>query len=492
MTNREVLWEQYDDAYFALLMDEVIRQESARLEALNQSLAADPAAALPESAEHRCRQAIEHFFALQRRRHHRQVSRRIFNRVAMAAAVAALLFTTAFALSEDFRVSTMNLFITVEDQYTELTMKPADETPQEPQDEAELAYFENLEIGWLPDGFTCTTSIPNQQAEFRDSSGLSLVIGLYSLEDAPEIDTDGADRTETISINGLDALRVQKDGATTCCITDAENGVYLTVWTSEGIDPSVNQQIAENLRYVNPDAWPVFEDLEVGWIPYGYTLEMNYPNSMYGYTKPDGTCFVLDRSDGSGNISIDTEDADQIDHLTINGVETLRVFKANDINTVMMDTEHNLIYRVWTSAGIPLEVNQKIAESIDYVEPAEPAQEQEPPVPDLAHVEVGWVPDGFVCGLSTPGSYVGYRNDAGAVINIDVETGNEKSLNTEDADSVETGLCINGRDAVRICKSGYIECVVTDPEHDLHVHVWTAGISQEDNQKIAENLRFFD
>ncbi|WP_295584079.1 DUF4367 domain-containing protein [uncultured Oscillibacter sp.] len=492
MTNRETLWEQYDDARFALLMDEVIRQESARLEELNQSLSADPSAALPESAERRCRQTMDRFFAGQRRRHRRQASRRIFHRVAMAAAVAALMFTTAFALSEDFRVSTMNLLITVEEQYTELTMRPADETPQEPQNEAELAYFENLEIGWLPEGFTCTTTIPNQQAEFRDGTGLSLVISLYALEDAPAADTDGADRTETLSLNGLDALLVEKDGATTCCVTDTENGVCFTVWTSDGIDPAVSQKIAENLRYVQPEDWPVFEDLEVGWIPSGYTLEANYPNSLYGYTNPDGTYFIIDRSSGSGNMDIDTEDADQIDHLTINGMDTLRVFKKGIIHTVMMDTEHNLIYRVWTSAGIPLEVNQKIAESMHYVEPAEPEPAQGPLVPDLAHVEVGWVPDGFVCGLSTPGSYAGYRNESGAVININVETGNKKVLNTEDADSVDTGLCINGREAVRICKAGYMECVVMEPAYDLYVHVWTDGISQEDNQKIAENLRFFD
>ena len=42
MTRREKLEEQYEDAYFALLMDAVAEKEGARLEELNDQLNRDP------------------------------------------------------------------------------------------------------------------------------------------------------------------------------------------------------------------------------------------------------------------------------------------------------------------------------------------------------------------------------------------------------------------------------------------------------------------
>ena len=44
MTRREKLEEQYEDAYFALLMDAVAEKEGARLEELNDQLNRDPTA----------------------------------------------------------------------------------------------------------------------------------------------------------------------------------------------------------------------------------------------------------------------------------------------------------------------------------------------------------------------------------------------------------------------------------------------------------------
>ena len=50
MTRREKLEEQYEDAYFALLMDAVAEKEGVRLEELNDHLNQDPSAAVPEEA----------------------------------------------------------------------------------------------------------------------------------------------------------------------------------------------------------------------------------------------------------------------------------------------------------------------------------------------------------------------------------------------------------------------------------------------------------
>ena len=58
MKKHERLLEEYEDAYFALLMEEVAKKEGERLEALNEALQSDPEAAVPESLDRRCMETI--------------------------------------------------------------------------------------------------------------------------------------------------------------------------------------------------------------------------------------------------------------------------------------------------------------------------------------------------------------------------------------------------------------------------------------------------
>ena len=255
MTRLDYLQDQYEDAYFALLMHEVAEQEGVRLEKLNEELQNNPAVAVPEKIDRKCLKTIDQYFAQKRRADHWRTSKKILSRVGIVAAIVMLLFTTAFALSEEFRVTTLNLLITIEGKYTELHMEEAEDP--------------------------------------------------------------------------------------------TANSASVTADTSTGSD--------------------YFDDLEIGWMPEGYTCTMNYPNKMYGFENDSGDAFVIDRSNGTANMSIDTEDAESIENIVINGLETLRVTKQGCINTIMMDTEHGIFIRVWTSAGISLETNQKMAESIKYI-----------------------------------------------------------------------------------------------------------------------------
>lgn len=81
---------------------------------------------------------------------------------------------------------------------------------------------------------------------------------------------------------------------------------------------------------------------------------------------PD-SIFSIILSDENSVVQIDTENAESIEHLSINGVDTMRVFKDGDINCVMMDTDNGIFIRVWTSLGISVETNEKIAQNIKFL-----------------------------------------------------------------------------------------------------------------------------
>ena len=58
MKCKEQLWEDYEDALFALLMDKVAEDEGARLYEENERLRRDPAAEVPPEFDRKSREAI--------------------------------------------------------------------------------------------------------------------------------------------------------------------------------------------------------------------------------------------------------------------------------------------------------------------------------------------------------------------------------------------------------------------------------------------------
>ena len=77
MTRLDYLQDQYEDAYFALLMHEVAEQEGVRLEKLNEELQNDPAAAVPEEIDRKCLKTIDRYFAKKRHVGYWQTSKKI-------------------------------------------------------------------------------------------------------------------------------------------------------------------------------------------------------------------------------------------------------------------------------------------------------------------------------------------------------------------------------------------------------------------------------
>ena len=255
MTTREQLEEQYEDAYFALLMHKIAEQDGARLEQLNKELQNDPDAALPEEIDRKCLKTIDRYFAKKRHAGYWQTSKKILGRVGIVAAIIMLLFTTAFALSEEFRVTALNLLITIEEKYTELHMEEA-EDPTADSASATTApstgsdYFDDLEIGWMPGGFTCILNYPNETIGFENEQGQSFIIDRTDGYDSMTIDTENADKVEYMSINGIDSMRVFKEGDINTIIMDTDHNIFVRVWTSAGISVAVNEKIAENIKYI--------------------------------------------------------------------------------------------------------------------------------------------------------------------------------------------------------------------------------------------------
>ena len=214
---REKLIEEYEDALFALLMDEVAQAEGERAIQLNKQLKEDPNAAVPLSLQNRSKQTIRTAFA--KENFHRTVcaSKKVFRMVSAAVFICVMLFTTAFAVSSDFRRSTLNAVIEVFDEYSVLKFENIESVAGSKQHGAdeEIVYSYNIGLKWVPDGFEISQGwdhTSNDFVEYVNDEGAGFNVFIVSVfEDALyQFDTENTEMIP-VTVQGYPAELYRKD-----------------------------------------------------------------------------------------------------------------------------------------------------------------------------------------------------------------------------------------------------------------------------------------
>lgn len=209
MTRREMLMEQYEDALFALLMDEVAEVEGQKALEENQRLKESGELVIPEEVSQRCQRVIARKTAEKDFKRFGKGFGRIVTKVAVVALMGMLLFTTAFAASEDFRVKTLNFVMEVFDDRTEIKFVPEDKSSNA------SSAVPQITAGWLPEGFELmgeSSTERNRQYEFAlpDSDRYISVIIMRMENTGVAVDTEGIDAISK-QVQGMDAILVDKE-----------------------------------------------------------------------------------------------------------------------------------------------------------------------------------------------------------------------------------------------------------------------------------------
>ena len=223
MTRKERLREQYEDALFALIMEEAAEAEGQKALEENRRLRDSGELAIPDGLRQRCHRAIAKGFAGQElRRVGRGVSR-VVTKVALVALVGMLLLTTVFAASEDFRVKTLNLALEIFEDHTEITLTPDESIIASSVD----SVVPQLTAGWVPDGFALVEEGENSAMAWKDfqneEAGTQISITVFNL------------RTGRMSVDTEDAemLPVQINGADAFIINDTEDEIIQIIWQED-------------------------------------------------------------------------------------------------------------------------------------------------------------------------------------------------------------------------------------------------------------------
>lgn len=216
MTDREKLVEQYEDALFALLMDEVAVEEGERATRLNEQLNQDPQFALPERLQKKCEKTIQKAFARQNIMRVRRGAFLVFQRISVAVMLVVLLLTTVIAVSEPFRRTTLNALLIVEEQCTKIKFyEDQGSMPVVPPADG-VEYHYNIGLEWIPDGYQLTDGfvLENGKCDVYYQGGdwqeFEIQVTRYSPSLSYSYDTEDS-IIEQIEIQGLSAQLITKE-----------------------------------------------------------------------------------------------------------------------------------------------------------------------------------------------------------------------------------------------------------------------------------------
>lgn len=140
MPNRNQIQEQYEEALFALLMDDVAEEEGRELLKRAETLNRDTNATVPDDLDQKCRKIIGKAGQKERWEHARRWTVKTLRRVVMVAILAGMLFAVAYATIPEVRVGVRNLILTVNEDSTDLSVRPERLSEEEKEDSPLYCY----------------------------------------------------------------------------------------------------------------------------------------------------------------------------------------------------------------------------------------------------------------------------------------------------------------------------------------------------------------
>lgn len=248
MTNRERLQENYEDALFALLMDDVAQTEGTRLIRENEALRANPNAAVPAEIDRRCKQVIQRTLA---KRKHGVSLRKLGQQICRTAVIAAIitsLFISAYAFSPSFRAGTLNLLLEIDDKLA--TWQFDDGSLSRFSEELGMANDIEFDIGKVPGGYTITDieSFPNQvHIKYENVQGIKIDVDVFKANDTSTYtyDVEDADHYEKVVISGSTAIVTNKTGVISIAWADEKQGLFYSVFSSDASLEKLEEFVCE-------------------------------------------------------------------------------------------------------------------------------------------------------------------------------------------------------------------------------------------------------
>ena len=129
--HKQELIDQYDDAVFALMMDEYAEEEGARLlQEFEEAMASGTLPEIPTSLDQKCHQIIRHEFTKQKRKRQAKQVLRMARKVAVISLVVLGVSLTTVLSVDALRVPFLNYILEYNNEYIAINFSENDPIPE--------------------------------------------------------------------------------------------------------------------------------------------------------------------------------------------------------------------------------------------------------------------------------------------------------------------------------------------------------------------------
>ncbi|MBQ9392532.1 MAG: DUF4367 domain-containing protein [Oscillospiraceae bacterium] len=254
MTRLERLYENYEDALFSLLMEDVAEAEGRAALEENERLKNDPSAALSEGLQRKMMGAIRRGFAMRDLRTAGRISVKVIGKVAILVTAFVLSFSIAFAASAEVREAAAEWIISTYDDHLEFVIKDDDAlNNDEVQGSSRRNVIGNVEvdIGWLPDDMKLFVSSRGENyiiLDYRDREEIKqFIVYIKEAMEGGRFSIDSEDcQLSFMNIQGKSALVSTKKQSNTIFMPMDEIGA-VAIYNSEGMSPETVKKITDTL-----------------------------------------------------------------------------------------------------------------------------------------------------------------------------------------------------------------------------------------------------
>lgn len=208
MDDREKLMERYDDAAFALMMDEYAEAEGeAILAEFRAAAEAGELPEIPEELDKACRNTIRKEYARRERRVRLKQFRRAAARVAVAVFAVIGILSTLVMSVEALRVRVTDFFMRQTNRYTEIS------TQEDAFVEHETDPMKIL-CGLVPEGYTECDRLEDPDMSsimFANENGDTIVLSIFTPGFSLSLDTEDA-VTYELMLGDTGVMVIEKHG----------------------------------------------------------------------------------------------------------------------------------------------------------------------------------------------------------------------------------------------------------------------------------------
>lgn len=240
------VYEQYEEALFRLAINQLAEERGKELQSTKEPLQSLPESRPSEAALHRFSKQLDAYMLQQQAPARKRKVYRVLHRVAVAVLAIFVVLGTAMTTVEAFRSKVMNLWLDIQPQYTIFRLKEAD--PGSIGSDLVIDWTNAYVPTYIPEEYRIgSISIKEATRElvFEHSAGLIIYMEMQG-SSGPVIDTENADRVETVTINDHSGTLVEKNGMTTI-VWGMEGRLFLIQALTES---KVALRVARGVRFV--------------------------------------------------------------------------------------------------------------------------------------------------------------------------------------------------------------------------------------------------